>query len=148
MDKKLICELFEDIFSVMPVFSKMILSVGDEILKERGITTTHIKVMYIVKKHKKINITELGKMLSSPKPNVTSWTNKLVVMNLVQRVFNENDRRIIYISLTDEGEKFMQFYKEALMKSFEEKLWKLDDEDLKLFKGTLDNMRKLVDKIK
>ncbi|MFL0250415.1 MarR family transcriptional regulator [Clostridium neuense] len=148
MDKRIICELFGDIFSVMPVFNKIILNVGDKILKDKGITTAHIKVMYIVKECKKTNITELGKMLSSPKSNVTSWTNKLVGMNLVKRVYDENDRRIIYVRLTDEGEKFMQFYKEALMKSFEEKLWRFSDEDLILFKDTLDNMRKLIDKIK
>lgn len=148
MDKELICELFDDIFSVMPVFNKIILSVGDEILKNRGIATAHIKVMYVVKKHKKINITELGRILSSPKPNVTTWTNKLVEMDLVKRVFDKNDRRIIYIQLTEKGEEFMGFCKEALVESFEQKLWKLSDEDLKLFKGTLENMRKLVDKIK
>jgi len=148
MDKELICELFDDIFSVMPVFNKMILSVGDEILKNRGICIAHIKVMYVVKEHKKINVTEIGKMLSSPKPNVTAWTNKLVEMDLVKRVFDENDRRIIYIQLTEKGEEFMEFCRKALVEAFEQKLWKLSDEDLRLFKGTLDNMRKLVDKIK
>lgn len=148
MDKELICELCDDIFSVMPVFNKIILSVGDEILKNRGMTTAHIKVMYVVKEHKKINITELGKILSSPKPNVTAWTNKLVEMDLVKRVFDENDRRIIYIQLTEKGEEFMEYCKAALVESFEEKMWKFSDEDLRLFKGTLDNMRKLVDKIK
>lgn len=148
MDKKLICELFDDIFSVMPVFNKIILNVADEILKNKGMATAHIKVMYIVKKHKKINITELGKMLSSPKPNVTNWTNKLVEMDFVKRVFDESDRRIIYIQLTEKGEEFMEFCKKALVESFEQKLWKLSDEDLRTFKGTLENMRKLVDKIK
>ncbi|KOF57578.1 MULTISPECIES: MarR family winged helix-turn-helix transcriptional regulator [Clostridium] len=148
MNKNLICELFDDIFSVMPVFSKIILNVGDKVLKENGIAVAHIKVIYMVKRYKKINITDLGKALSSPKSNVTSWTNKLVKMGFVQRVFDEKDRRVIYIKLTDKGEAFFQFYEEALRKSFEEKLWKLSDEDLKLFKDTLDNMRKLVDKIK
>lgn len=148
MDKEFICELFDDIFSVMPVFNKIILSVGDEILKNRGIAIAHIKVMYVVKEHKKINITELGKMLSSPKPNVTAWTNKLVEMDLVKRVFDKNDRRIIYIQLTEKGEEFMEFCRDALVVAFEQKLWKLSDEDLILFKETLDNMRRLVDKIK
>lgn len=148
MDKELICELFDDIFSVMPVFNKIILSVGDEILKNSGIATAHIKVMYVVKKYKKINVTELGKILSSPKPNITAWTNKLVQMDLVKRVFDENDRRIIYIQLTEKGEEFMEFCKKALVEDFEQKLWKLSDEDLRLFKDTLGNMRKLVNKIK
>lgn len=147
METKFIAELFDDIFSVIPVFSKTILNVGDILLKENGIARAHIIVIYGIKKYKRINITELSKILSAPKPNVTCWLDKLVRVGFVERILDDVDRRVIYVKLTEEGLQFVKTYEEELKKSFVEKLSKADESDIKLLKDTLDNMKKLLMKI-
>lgn len=147
MDNTLMNELFNDIFSVIPVFSKVILNVGDILLKENGIARAHIIVIYCIKNQEKINITELSKILSAPKPNVTCWVEKLVKIGFAERAFDEADRRIIYVKLTEEGLKFVQIYEEELRKSFALKLGKADSKDIELLKDTLENMKKLLIKI-
>ena len=39
------------------------------------------------------------------RPNVTTLINKLIEGGLVQRIHDEKDRRVIYITITDKGKK-------------------------------------------
>lgn len=148
MEEKLIRELLKDTFSVIPVFTKTLLNVADKFLKDKGICGAHIKVIYSLKKYDQINITDLSKTLSASKSNVTGWIDKLVELGLVERVFDQNDRRRTYVRLTNDGLVFFNSCEEALKEAFMEKLCRLEEEDLRLFKETLDNMKVLIKKIK
>lgn len=147
MDSRLVDELIDDIFSVLPVFNKKMFNIGDNLLKDKDISRAHIRIIFALKKHGKITVTDLGKSLTAPKSNVTNWVDKLVKADMVERIFVEKDRRLTYLQLTNKGAEFSVRYMEALKYSFGQKLWKFTDEDLVLFKEALENMKKLLAKI-
>ena len=92
-------------------------------------------------------MTDLGKMLYVSKPNITILVNKLVEFNMVKRMFDENDRRIIYIELTDIGCTSLEKHTESMKAAFYKSMQKFNIDDLALLKVTLDNMKMLVEKI-
>lgn len=147
MEDQQISELLNDIFSVTPVFSKAIIKIFDDIVIDDNLSKAHIKVLFVLDKYEKITITDLGKVLYAHKPNVTCWVDRLVKSDFAKRIYDKNDRRIIYISLTDKGNETIKNYKKCLKDLFSRKLSKLNDDDLKLLMQTLNNMKMLLNKL-
>ncbi|PJI07457.1 MULTISPECIES: MarR family winged helix-turn-helix transcriptional regulator [Clostridium] len=147
MEDQQISELLNDIFSVTPVFAKAIIKIFDDIVIDDNLSKAHIKVLFVLDKYKKITITDLGKVLYAHKPNVTCWVDRLVKSDLAKRIYDKNDRRIIYISLTDNGNEIIKNYEKCLKDLFSRKLYKLNDDDLKLLMQTLNNMKMLLNKL-
>jgi DNA-binding MarR family transcriptional regulator len=89
-------------------------------------------------------MTSLCKAIFISKPNMTVLVDRLIELHLVVRTFNENDRRSVYIQLTDDGNAFIKEYREIYKKYIKEKLVRLEDEDIRLLQSTMDNMKKLL----
>lgn len=147
MEDQQISELLNDIFSVTPIFAKAIIKIFDDIVPNGSLSKAHIKVLFILDKYKKITITDLGKALYAHKPNVTCWVDRLIENDLAWRMYDKKDRRIIYILLTDKGNETINNYKKCLKDSFNKKLSRLNDNDLKLLMQTLNNMKMLLNKL-
>lgn len=77
-----------------------------------------LKLFEIVKPNVKITMTELAKSLSTSKGASTLTVDKLVKKKLMLRSYDENDRRIVYISLSHEGEKVFKNYINCKTKVF------------------------------
>jgi DNA-binding MarR family transcriptional regulator len=73
--------------------------------------------------------------------------DKLVKLDYVERVHNSQDRRVIFIRLTDSGEAFIGKSSEELIKSVVQLSDYLDKEDLELVKQTTQAMKKLLAKL-
>ncbi|AAK78852.1 DNA-binding MarR family transcriptional regulator [Clostridium acetobutylicum] len=140
-------EIVNDIFYVMPAFAKTMFGLLESTFYHCELSNSSIRVLFALNNHKKITITDLGKVLCAHKPNVTSWVDCLVKNDLACRLYDDNDRRIIYISLTENGKLTIDKCKEVLNKSFAERLAHLNDEDLELLIQTLNNMSMLLNKI-
>ncbi|MCR3759970.1 MarR family transcriptional regulator [Clostridium felsineum] len=147
MSDKQIDDIINDVFSVMPVFAKTMLGLVENAFSEYKLSNSSIKVLFALENHKKITITDLGKVLCAHKPNVTSWVDCLVKSDLAYRLNDDKDRRIIYISLTDKGENTVNRCRQDLNNSFGEKLGHLSKGDLDLLIQTLNNMAILLNKI-
>ncbi|URZ05673.1 MarR family winged helix-turn-helix transcriptional regulator [Clostridium felsineum] len=147
MSDKQIDDIINDVFSVMPVFAKTMLGLVENAFSEYKLSNSSIKVLFALENHKKITITDLGKVLCAHKPNVTSWVDCLVKSDLAYRLYDDKDRRIIYISLTDKGENTVNRCRQDLNNSFGYKLGHLSKRDLDLLIQTLNNMAILLNKI-
>ena len=147
MENKYIDDIFAELILVSPIFTKTILEICDDTIKNRGVTRAHVKLMRFLKIEGACTMSDLGKMLYVSKPNITVLVNKLVEFNMVKRILDENDRRIIYIELTDIGRTSLEKHTEAMKMSFYKSIQKFNIDDLALLKETLNNMNKLVQKM-
>lgn len=147
MDNKYIDEIFAELILVSPVFAKKFLEISDDTIKNTGISGAHVKLMRFLKIEGACTMTELGKRLYVSKPNITVLVNKLVEFNMVKRLFDENDRRIIYIELTDIGNSSLEKHTQAMKAAFYKSMQKFNIDDLTLLKDTLSNMKMLVEKM-
>src|SRR5659263_1506 len=103
MGNKYIDEIFDELIWVFPIFSKKIFKISDNTIRNKGIARAHVDLMRFLKSEGACTMTDLGRMLYVSKPNITVLVNKLVEFNMVKRMLDENDRRIIHMELTDIG---------------------------------------------
>ena len=90
-------------FQKKPVFSESC----------KKLTPAELKIFELVEPSKKIKMTEISNFLGITKGATSLIINKLVNKKLMTRSNDKNDRRIIYISLTKEGEKNFNNYLEC-----------------------------------
>ncbi len=81
------------------------------------------------------------------KGNLSKLVNDLVKKGFAKRIQKENDRRNVYISLTDKGNELMNEESEMFLKNAEYTLKNLTDEEkrdfLQKYKDITDYMEKL-----
>ena len=70
-----------------------------------GFTKNHLTIVRLLDENDRMYITEIVDVVGITKPQMTATTDKLIKMGLVNRVYNENDRRKIHLELTKEGKK-------------------------------------------
>jgi DNA-binding MarR family transcriptional regulator len=78
------------------------------------------------------------------KPNVTTVISKLIQGGFVQRSHDENDRRVIYISITDKGKKIV-LRRRAVVKKYLLKVYEqLDSNEMEHALAAMDTFKNLL----
>jgi DNA-binding MarR family transcriptional regulator len=77
-------------------------------------------------------VSQLAGALGVSSSHITAVSEKLLAKGLVARGGSTQDRRIVYLSLTDEGRKMAAELERVSKDYFEEKLRDLSDEELAL----------------
>jgi len=78
-----------------------------------NLSPTEIKLFEIVKPKEKVTMGDISDALGTSKGASTILVNKLVKKKQLGRSYDEKDRRIVYISLTKDGEKTYRAYMEC-----------------------------------
>ncbi|MBE6068381.1 MAG: winged helix-turn-helix transcriptional regulator [Clostridium lundense] len=78
-----------------------------------GIKKSEARVLLCIEflsreKESKVNISEISKNLSITSPSTTEFVKNLTNKGYIERHVNQNDKRVIEIALTNEGEKIVQ----------------------------------------
>lgn len=116
----------------------------DAQLKKTGLVRTHFSILHELAEGKVLSMSDLSEILHVTKPNVTVLIDKLVTLNYVERISNNNDRRVISIRLTDKGEIYSHQLSEELKKSSAQLLDNFDEQDLELVKDATHAMKMLL----
>ncbi|MHB9054582.1 MAG: MarR family winged helix-turn-helix transcriptional regulator [Paludibacteraceae bacterium] len=123
----------KDLMLIQPL-----LSIGfKEIRSQTNLNPGSLFILGLLDKYSVLTMTEIGCKLSIPKPHVTAQIDKLVEMNMVERSYDENDRRIINISLSEKGKKDIKQIYTIVSESLRRKISKLDEERLVIFKNAV-----------
>lgn len=139
-------ELVKQTLSIIPLMTKKLFG-SVHILHDSDLHHTHFHIMHIVADAKSIRTTEIAKKLAIRKSNLTPLINKLMEKNFIVRVKDEDDRRVIYIELTQEGNVFLKEKKAILEKEVEERLAELTDEDQKKLQEAVLNLDSVLSKL-
>ena len=147
MENKEIDEILEGMFTVLPIFRKKVQRIGEDFLKDKEISRAHAQIMKILRQNGPCTMTDLGKILSVSKPNITKLVDKLIELNLVKRKSDDSDRRLTYIELTQQGHDYLEKLMESMKASLSKKMQKFTEDDRALFKETINNMKKLISRM-
>lgn len=93
--------IFEIINNMDKVTTQLI--VGWNKLFQEDLGVSHILVLGHLVEHGKSRPSDIAKQLGLTPPTLTHLSEKLVQKNLATRMADENDRRMIYLAITDEG---------------------------------------------
>ncbi len=87
---------------------------ANSMLKRRADALFHGKVTFpqyvaleVIDAEKSLKMKDIAQALKTSLPAVTGLINRLVAMKMAKRTYDSGDRRVIFISLTDEGKRII-----------------------------------------
>jgi DNA-binding MarR family transcriptional regulator len=113
---------------------------------KKKISRNYLDTLMIInsKEDKKITMGELGKRIDMPKPNVTKLIDKLIELKFVKRINSENDRRVIFIQMTKEGNDFLSDFMKEFKIILKKHISTMSKSDLKSIKNIFTILKKII----
>jgi MarR family transcriptional regulator, organic hydroperoxide resistance regulator len=112
-----------------------------------NITTLHIEIMMLLEEERVLHLAEIGEKLYIAKAHMTQLVNKLVELGLVERTLASSDRRIINISLTDQGRSILNEHKNSIMSSILESISRLTPQELQDLSISLNKLKDILSRL-
>ena len=127
-------KIIENLIYLHPLLSK---SLTRSIRAKTNLNPGSLYILGMLSKNEVLSMSEIGCKLSMPKPHVTAQVDKLIAEEMVERLFDPNDRRIVNIRMTDKGKEDFKAIKQEVSQDMRERIGKLDDQKLNaLFSST------------
>ncbi len=117
----------ENLISIHPLLSK---SFTKSIRTKTNLNPGSLYVLGVLRRHDILSMSEIGCKLSMPKPHVTSLVDKLIAEDMVERLLDPKDRRIVNIRITEKGVDDFNAIKLEISKELRIRLEKLSAEKL------------------
>ncbi|AKL97143.1 transcriptional regulator MarR family [Clostridium aceticum] len=108
------------------------------IRSEEGLTLAQFQALFIIHRFGLCNMSNLSETIEVSKGTMTCMLNKLVEDGYVERSSSAKDRRNVYVSLTQAGEKKVKQIKNKLLVTIDEKVRNLDESMQKEIQGVLE----------
>jgi len=105
-----------------------------------GISFGHIKTFYFIKTQGSPTMKEVADYLGIAPPSATSLINQFVRRGHIKRHFDEKDRRIVRLSVTEKGEKIINEGYKSIARRLEKILSKLSCRQITNLKDILNSL--------
>jgi DNA-binding MarR family transcriptional regulator len=142
--RRMLTFVSRDLLSISPLIFRSIrrrLIKTSTFYPDLNITPLHYEILRLLESEKTLHVSEIGERLQVAKAQMTKVIDKLVNLNMVERKADPSDRRILNITLTERGHKFMNDSHNQIIEAVQEILTSLTDEDLEILLQSLHNMR-------
>ncbi len=146
MDNDVIDSITEDIFHVYPLIYKKLLKVDFEGV-ERNLSYLHFMIVRMLARTGALPISEIGRRLVIPRPQMTHLIDQLIDLDMVIRLPNTKDRRIINIELTSNGKATLRKCVELLRANIKSTLISLNDGELLELSISLRRLNEITSKL-
>lgn len=134
----------ENLISIHPLLTK---SFTRSLRSKTNLNPGSLYVLGILTRHGMLSMTEIGCKLSMPKPHVTGLVDKLIAENLVERLFDPKDRRIVNVHITEKGAADFNAIKFEISQEMRQKLQKLDADTLQVLAESSQHVKDILIKI-
>ena len=105
------------------------------------LTVRQITYLKAIAEQDEVTFSRLAEITHNSKPTISEMINKFVRMECVYREPCPNDGRILYIRLTDKGQKIAKADHHALRRVIERMMNSLDEDETDLLIGILQKVR-------
>lgn len=114
-------------------------SLGNKVVKPYNISIQQYNILRILKgASTPITVNTVKERMIEKSPNSTRLMDKLCEKGFIERVRCENDRRVVYIKINEEGIKLLD---KIDMTGFEKVMNKLTEEEVIILNRLLDKIR-------
>jgi DNA-binding MarR family transcriptional regulator len=134
----------DDLLTMMPFYHKHIMKTGYGIT---GLQAAQYRVLGVLMKAGTLPVSEIGRRLYISKPYMTALIDTLIEGGLVQRQPDLADRRVINITITEQGKKYLKQSVTLYKKDLKELLSVLGDTDLEELCTSLESLKAILAKI-
>ncbi len=98
-----------------------------------GVTSSYIRYLDVIHqlecRNGRVKISDVSTMLNLPRPGVTRTVKEMEAKGYLKKIASEEDGRIMYITITDAGEKLSEKYNRQFFGSLSESLGDISDAD-------------------
>lgn len=136
--------IIENLIGIHPLLSK---NLSSSIRNKTNLNPGSLFILGLLTRYEILSMSEIGCKLSIPKPHVTAQIDKLVNEEMVERVFDPSDRRIINIRMTEKGVADFRKIKLDLTVEMRQSLNKLDLGKLAELENSTAQVRMLLSEI-
>ncbi len=102
-DALLVDSLAGHLMETLPLFPRRFVQL-DQVLHACEMPLSHIRILLLLKRND-LTIGQLSRRLGIAKPNITPLVNALRDQHMVERQHRTDDRRVVYVHLTQAGEE-------------------------------------------
>ena len=138
--------IIQNFISVIPLFKKKLIHENCGFDKN-SLNHSHFQIMAVLKKSGKLPISEVAKQLFISTPNMTKLLNKLIDEDMIERIPDEKDRRIINIKLTEKGNNYLEDSFEDIKLSLKNKFSTLPNDKLDKLNESLVTLKDVLNEI-
>ncbi|MCK4918005.1 MAG: MarR family transcriptional regulator [Candidatus Omnitrophica bacterium] len=135
-DKLSISSFSEELISTIPFIARYVglaLNRQSDPLTKGQMTLPQFLTLDLLNSNKTLMMKDIAGALYVSLPAATGMVKRLVGMKMVKRVYDKNDRRVVFISLTESGIKIIVRAKLARKKIIEEMFGNLSDKERKIY---------------
>jgi DNA-binding MarR family transcriptional regulator len=113
------------------------------LLKGYGVTPTQYNAMRILRgaHPAAISCKEVGERMVTPVPDVTRLVDRLEKRGFVERARGSEDRRVVEVSITEEGRAVLKALDQPIARWMDSELSSLSDEEIENLIGLLEKAR-------
>jgi DNA-binding MarR family transcriptional regulator len=104
-------------------------------------TVRQIAYLKAIDEHGEVTFSRLAGITKNSKPTITEMVNRFVKMECVYRQKSSDDKRILYIRLTEKGQKIANAEHDALRRVIVRMAYLLDEHEMDLLIGILRKVR-------
>jgi len=133
--------VIENLISIHPLLSK---TFTKAIRSKTNLNPGSLYVLGVLTRHETLSMSEIGCRLSMPKPHITSLVDKLIAEEMVERLFDPKDRRIVNVRITEKGLNDFHTIKQEISQDLRLKLEKLDAEKLETLSGASQQVKDIL----
>ncbi len=133
----------QNLFVALPIFRKRLLHM-DVIQREYDIPLSHVQVLALLNDNGSLTVSEISRRLGIAKPNITPLVNRLIQNNLVERRHDENDRRMVNISICPPGVQKLVLIRAKMVVLVGGWAEKLSNADLRTLNDSLANITRIL----
>ncbi len=112
------------------------------------LTMSQFKVLLLVQEEGPLRASEIAAALGVSQAVVTGVTDRLVHRDLIERVGDPHDRRVVICKLTDEGEQLTRRLSRAGMERGRQLLEVMTAEELQQLKETFEMASRVLERVK
>ena len=116
------------LFEIFPLCRKLIFSSVD--MKELNLTKSQLSILFALEVKPGLTMSRLSKYIGSSKEQTTRAVAPLAKEGLVERYMDEENRRYVYIRLSQKGTCMIQKAKQAFINHLRQSFDRLPEEDL------------------
>ena len=135
-----------ELSELLPILQQKLIKPFEQLSKSK-IGPMQFHLLFILEEKGNLSMTELSKELLISKQQMTPLVDKLIKLGFVLRKYNKVDRRVINISLSSSGKKYIEKMKTGIYDMMKTKFHNLSDNDLsKLYKAFV-QIKNIVNKL-
>jgi len=134
------------LFAIIPLLKRdLIRPEMDNV--EYNLSPSHFHLLFMLDDLGVQSMSEIGRHMQINKSNLTPLVQRLIDNQLVERIYDEKDRRYIRIGLTAIGKKLLEVHKGMMSERLMKKLRVLSPEELQRLADSLTDVKELMLKL-